>query len=116
MLLVRVALLVHADGFLCDCFGAMIESVDPDTGMQYFRLSWNRIEESEEVGPGIVVDFDAERRIVGIKAVPRKSVDGESEGGVASIEFLQQEDAACRHDLQGCHGQTSLEGAAPAHA
>jgi uncharacterized protein YuzE len=40
---------------------------DPDVDAAYLTLSRARVAESEEVRPGIVVDFDAAQEIVGIE-------------------------------------------------
>lgn len=40
---------------------------DPDVDAAYLTLRKARISESEEVSPGIVVDFDASDKIVGIE-------------------------------------------------
>lgn len=41
--------------------------VDKENDALYFRLDESAIVESEEVHPGIVLDFDAEGRVVGIE-------------------------------------------------
>lgn len=41
--------------------------VDKKSDALYFRLDESRIVESEEVRPGIVLDYDAEDRVVGIE-------------------------------------------------
>lgn len=40
---------------------------DPATDMLYIRLREGVSTESEEVAPGIVLDFDAENRVIGIE-------------------------------------------------
>lgn len=40
---------------------------DEQTDALYIRILDSAIEESEEVSPGIVLDFDAEKRVVGIE-------------------------------------------------
>jgi uncharacterized protein YuzE len=40
---------------------------DPEANAAYIRFSAARIVESEEVSPGVVLDFDAEGRIVGME-------------------------------------------------
>lgn len=41
--------------------------IDKETDTLYFRLDESRIVESEEVRPGVILDFDAEDRVVGIE-------------------------------------------------
>ncbi|MDX1958343.1 MAG: DUF2283 domain-containing protein [Leptospiraceae bacterium] len=41
--------------------------VDEKTDSIYFRLSDSKIQESEEVSPGFVLDFDSMGQIVGIE-------------------------------------------------
>lgn len=42
---------------------------DQDADALYIRLDDTPIAESEEVGPGIVLDFDADNRVVGIEVL-----------------------------------------------
>jgi uncharacterized protein YuzE len=41
--------------------------VDKESDALYFRLDESAIVESEEVQPGVILDFDAEGRVVGIE-------------------------------------------------
>ena len=41
--------------------------VDKDSDTLYFRLDENQIVESEEVRPGVVLDFDKNDRVVGVE-------------------------------------------------
>ncbi|HEX7594268.1 MAG TPA: DUF2283 domain-containing protein [Anaerolineae bacterium] len=41
--------------------------IDKESDALYFRLDETKILESEEVQPGIILDFDAEGRVVGIE-------------------------------------------------
>jgi len=41
--------------------------VDKENDALYFRLDESAIVESEEVQPGVILDFDAEGRVVGIE-------------------------------------------------
>jgi len=41
--------------------------VDRDSDALYFRLDENRVVESEEVRPGVVLDFDKDDRVVGVE-------------------------------------------------
>nr|VFK54355.1 MAG: Uncharacterized protein YuzE [Candidatus Kentron sp. TUN]VFK54865.1 MAG: Uncharacterized protein YuzE [Candidatus Kentron sp. TUN]VFK60173.1 MAG: Uncharacterized protein YuzE [Candidatus Kentron sp. TUN] len=41
--------------------------VDKDSDTLYFRLDENRIVESEEVRPGVILDFDENDRVVGVE-------------------------------------------------
>lgn len=41
--------------------------VDKNSDALYFRLDENRIVESEEVRPGVILDFDENDRVVGVE-------------------------------------------------
>jgi uncharacterized protein YuzE len=41
--------------------------VDRDNDALYFRLDENRIVESEEVRPGVILDFDENDQVVGVE-------------------------------------------------
>lgn len=45
----------------------MICRYDPDTDMLYIALSSGVSTESEEVAPGVVLDFDNQNRVIGIE-------------------------------------------------
>jgi uncharacterized protein YuzE len=59
--------------------------VDRKTDALYFRLDESRIVESEEVRPGVILDFDAEDRVVGIELLNISSRAAPEE--LTSIEF-----------------------------
>ena len=42
---------------------------DPEADAAYVRFSPERVEESEEVADGIVLDYDSDGRIVGIEVM-----------------------------------------------
>jgi uncharacterized protein YuzE len=41
--------------------------VDKESDALYFRLDENRVVESEEVRPGVVLDFDENDKVVGVE-------------------------------------------------
>lgn len=41
--------------------------VDQQSDTLYFRLHENRIVESEEVRPGVILDFDENDRVIGVE-------------------------------------------------
>jgi uncharacterized protein YuzE len=41
--------------------------VDKDSDTLYFRLDESRIVESEEVRPGVILDYDKDDRVVGVE-------------------------------------------------
>jgi uncharacterized protein YuzE len=41
--------------------------VDKENDALYFRLDESAVVESEEVAPGVILDFDAEGRVVGVE-------------------------------------------------
>ena len=46
---------------------AMKLKVDPETDALYLRLDDSRIVESEEVAPGVVLDYNEEDQVVGVE-------------------------------------------------
>jgi uncharacterized protein YuzE len=42
---------------------------DPEADALYVRFATARVAESEEVSPGVVIDFDIEGRIVGVEVL-----------------------------------------------
>jgi len=42
-------------------------SVDRESDTLYFRLDESRIVESEEVQPGVILDYDKDKRVVGVE-------------------------------------------------
>lgn len=46
---------------------------DPKANAAYIRFSAEHVEESEEVAPGIVLDYDAEGRIVGLEVLDARA-------------------------------------------
>ena len=51
----------------------MNTSYDPVTDALYVRFAKTPIEGSEEVAPGIILDFDAEHRLVAIEVLNARS-------------------------------------------
>jgi uncharacterized protein YuzE len=41
--------------------------VDKDSDVLYFRLDESRIVESEEIRPGVILDYDKDDRVVGVE-------------------------------------------------
>jgi uncharacterized protein YuzE len=46
---------------------------DPEANAAYIRFSPEKVEESEEVAEGIVLDFDAEGRLVGMEVLEART-------------------------------------------
>ena len=46
---------------------------DPEANAAYIRLSPEPVEESEEVSDGIVLDYDAHGRLVGLEVLDARS-------------------------------------------
>jgi len=42
-------------------------NIDKESDALYFRLDESRVVESEEVRPGVILDFDANDRVVGVE-------------------------------------------------
>lgn len=41
--------------------------LDKDSDALYLRLDENRIVDSEEIKPGVIIDYDADDRVVGVE-------------------------------------------------
>ena len=41
--------------------------LDRESDALYFRLDENRVVESEEIRPGVILDFDADDKVVGVE-------------------------------------------------
>lgn len=61
--------------------------VDKDSDTLYFRLDEERIVESEEIRPGVILDYDSDDRVVG-------------------VEFLNISDRASKEELSSIQFQT----------
>lgn len=59
--------------------------IDRQTDALYFRLDERRIVESEEVRPGIVVDYDDKGQVIGVEFLDVSKRAPQNE--LASIEF-----------------------------
>ena len=59
--------------------------VHEDTDTLHFRLDESRIADSEEIRPGLILDDDAEDRVVGVEflGVPKRAAAAE----LTSIQF-----------------------------
>lgn len=59
--------------------------VDKDSGALYFRLDENRIVDSEEIKPGVIVDYDADDRVIGVEFLNISSRASKEQ--LSSIQF-----------------------------
>ena len=59
--------------------------VDTETDTLYFRLDEDRIVESEEIRPGLILDFDKDDRVVGLEFLDVSQRASKEE--LASIQF-----------------------------
>ena len=41
--------------------------IDKDSDALYFRLDESRIVESEEIRPGVILDYDNDNRVIGVE-------------------------------------------------
>jgi uncharacterized protein YuzE len=41
--------------------------IDKDSDALYFRFDENRIVESEEIRPGVILDYDKDDKVIGVK-------------------------------------------------
>ncbi len=60
-------------------------SVDRENDALYFRLDESRIVESEEVQPGVILDYDKDSRVVGVEFLAISSRASVEE--LTSIQF-----------------------------
>jgi len=59
--------------------------VDKENDALYFRLDESKIAESEEVRPGVILDFDSEGRVVGVEFLGITSRASKDE--LSSLQF-----------------------------
>ena len=59
--------------------------VDKETDTLYFRLDEDRIVESEEIQPGVILDYDKDDRVVGVEFLGVSQRASQQE--LASIQF-----------------------------
>jgi uncharacterized protein YuzE len=59
--------------------------VDKENDTLYFRLDENRIVESEEVQPGVILDYDENDQVVGVEFLGISSRASQEE--LSSIQF-----------------------------
>ena len=59
--------------------------VDRKNDALYFRLDESKIVESEEIQPGVILDYDKDERIIGIEFLSISSRTSEDE--LSSIQF-----------------------------
>ena len=59
--------------------------LDKESDALYFRLDENRIVDSEEIKPGLIVDYDANDRVVGVEFLNISS--RASKEKLSSIQF-----------------------------
>jgi uncharacterized protein YuzE len=63
--------------------------VDKENDALYFRLDESKIVESEEVRPGVILDFDGEGRVVGVEFLGITSRASNDE--LTSLQFQSAE-------------------------
>ena len=59
--------------------------IDKDSDALYFRLDENAIVESEEVRPGVILDFDEKGQVIGIEILNISSRATEEE--LSNLQF-----------------------------
>ena len=59
--------------------------LDKNSDALYFRLDENRIVDSEEIRPGVIVDYDANDRVVGVEFLNVSSRASKEQ--LSSIQF-----------------------------
>lgn len=59
--------------------------MDKESDTLYFRLDESRIVESEEIRPGVILDYDKEDRVVGVEFLNASTRAGKED--LTSIQF-----------------------------
>ncbi|MCX5638713.1 MAG: DUF2283 domain-containing protein [Planctomycetota bacterium] len=59
--------------------------IDKETDTLYLRLDESKVVESEEVRPGVILDFDSEGRVVGVEFLKISSRATQEE--LSSLQF-----------------------------
>ncbi|MCD6532728.1 MAG: DUF2283 domain-containing protein [Deltaproteobacteria bacterium] len=59
--------------------------VDKETDTLYFRLDENKIVESEEIQPGVILDYDNSNNVIGIEFLDISTRVSQAE--LASMQF-----------------------------
>ncbi|MCK6622459.1 MAG: DUF2283 domain-containing protein [Calditrichaceae bacterium] len=67
----------------------MFFKYDPDTDMLYIELSNAASVESEEVAPGVVLDFDEQNRLVGIEIEDASKLLDLSKLEISALPFAE---------------------------
>ncbi len=60
-------------------------NIDKDNDVLYFRFDENKIIESEEVQPGVILDYDVNNKVIGIEFLNISSRASKKE--LSSIQF-----------------------------
>lgn len=60
-------------------------AMDKESDTLYFRLDESRIVESEEIRPGVILDYDKEDRVVGVEFLNVSTRAGKED--LTSIQF-----------------------------
>ena len=98
----------------------MTPKVDEKADALYLRLDDSKIIESEEVSPGVILDFNADNQVVGVEILhlSKRSpkLDALHEAGVLSAvaQALIGHDSEAMHELYISVGREALEKATAA--
>ena len=60
--------------------------INKESNSLYFRLDENRVVESEEIRPGVILDFDENDKVIGIEFLNISSRATEEE--LSNLQFL----------------------------
>ena len=60
-------------------------NIDKDNDVLYFRIDENKIIDSEEIQPGVILDYDVNNKVIGIEFLNISSRASEKE--LSSIQF-----------------------------
>ncbi len=62
--------------------------IDKENDALYFRLDENAIVESEEVQPGVILDFDKDNQVVGIEILNLSARVGRGKINILQLETV----------------------------
>lgn len=62
--------------------------IDKENDAHYFRLDENAIVESEEVQPGVILDFDKDNQVVGIEILNLSARVGRGKINILQLETV----------------------------
>jgi uncharacterized protein YuzE len=83
--------------------------VDPEADALYLRLNESKIIDSDEVSPGVVLDYDAKDEVVGVEILhlSKRTSPIDIDRLIVQTTRARQSEAASVHELPGPYGGES---------